>query len=261
MNLKTEPGATSGQNEPKSFTNAFLLQISVLALFALLVMIFAERSAPSAYRRLLINDPFLLTWIGAVNSISWLDEPGVLPLSNRIIIFSSMLLSFVVLPTFFLFGWRSRRLDQSHRVAAPSRSLGIGSIAYVFSMIATMFIAVVVGPLTVFQQMRHVSSCENNNARLLRYKVQHEIDVLTASAFQYRILPKAEGGGGGSYLGYGIPDTLARTEIAEYTAQVSADTVSYVAESAFCETDRMTVKLDPNGKTPVQLMQGNWGSG
>jgi|GEM_PF-2256629 hypothetical protein len=261
MNLKTEPEAISGQNEPKSFTNTFLVQISVLALLAVLVMIFAERLGLSTYRRSLTNEPFLLTWIGAINSISWLDEPGLLPLSNRIIIFSSMLLSFIVFPTVFLFGWRSRRLDRAHGVAAPLRSLGMGSIAYVFSMIATMFMVITIGPVTVFQQARYVSSCENNNARLLRYNVQHEIDVLTASAFQYRILPKAEGGGGGSYLGYGIPDTLARTDVAEYTAQVSADTVSYVAESAFCETDRMTVKLDPNGKTPVWLMQGNWGSG
>lgn len=260
MNLKTD-SEEPGQSKPTSFTNAFLLQISVLTLVALVVMMSVERAGSALYRTLLIDNPFLLSWIGAINSISWLNEPGMLPLSNRILILSSILLSLVVFPTVFLFGWRSRRLDQSHSTVKPARPVGIGSIVYLFSMIATMFIAIIVVPLTVVQQARYVSSCENTKARLHRYVVEHEIDVLTAGAFQYRILPKSAGGGGGSYLGYTIPEKLARTDEADYTTQISADTVSYVAVSAYCATDRIKVKLDPRGQTPVWIRQGNWGAG
>ncbi len=69
MNHKTEQEETHTKNQPQSFTDKFLVQISLLALVALLAMVFVERvgiGAQQPSRFALTDYPLALPWIAAV---------------------------------------------------------------------------------------------------------------------------------------------------------------------------------------------------
>jgi hypothetical protein len=264
MNHKTEQAETPTKNQPQSFTDKFLVQISLFALVALLAMVLVERIGIGAQRpsRFALTDyPLALPWIAAVTSTYWPDQSIFLPLANRIYMLSGILIALIICPTVALFGWRSRRLERAANGSSAARPPSISSIGYLFCGIVMLFVAIPVVPLAVLQQLQYKSSCENDAARLLRYYVQNELNHLTADAFQYRIVPKSAGGGEGSYIGYSIPEKLARTDNAEFAAVVEADRVVLTAESAFCSTDSIALSMDAHGQTGTWRYVGNWGVG
>ena len=264
MNLKTEPVETPAKNQPQPFTDKFLVQISLLALVALLAMVFAERvgiGAQQPSRFALTDYPLALPWIGAVTSINWLDQSVFLPLANRLYMLSGILIALIICPTVALFGWRSRRLERAANGSGSARPPKISSIGYLFCGIVMLFVGVPAIPMAVVQQVRYTSSCENDAARLIRYKVQNDISHVVADAFQYRVLPRKAGGGGGTYTGYSIPEMLARTDNAEFSANVQPDSIMLTAESAFCATDSITLSVDAHGYTGAWRYVGNWGAG
>ena len=264
MNHKTEPVETPMKDQERSFTNRFLVQIILLALVALLTMVLAERvgiGAQRASRSSQADYPLVFPWISATSSTLWLDQSGSLPLANRLFMLSGILIALIICPTVALFGWRSRRLERAASESRAARPPSISSIVYLFCGIVTVFVGIAVVPMAVIQQVRYTSSCENDAAKLLRNKVQSDINFVIADAFQYHILPRNAGGGGGSYAGYSIPDKLARTDNAEFTAVVKADTVLLAAESALCATDSITFSIDAHGQTGAWRYVGNWGSG
>ena len=264
MNHKTEPVETPTKDQPHAFTNRFLVQIILLALSALLAMVLVERvgiGAQRASRFAQTDFPLVLPWISAAMPTYWLDRSGSLPLAVRLLMLSGILIALILCPTVALFGWRSRRLERAAMGPHAARPPNISSIGYLFCGIVTLFVGIAVVPMAVIQQVRYTSSCENDAARLLRYKVQNDINHVVADAFQYRILPKNAGGGDGSYVGYAIPENLARTDNAEFSATPSSDKVMLAAESAFCATDSITLTLDARGQTGVWRYVGNWGAG
>ncbi len=264
MNLKTELVETPAKDRQKSFTNRFLVQITLLALVSLLAMVLVERvgiGTQRSSRFVQIDYPLAFPWISATTSTDRLDRSRSLPLENRLFMLSGVLIALIICPTVALFGWRSHRLERAANALPAERPQNISSIGYLFCGIVTLSIGICVGPMAVVQQVRYTSSCENDAARLLRYNVQHDINVVTADAFQYRILPKTAGGGKGSFLGYSIPEKLARTDNAEIAATVQADSVMLTAESAYCATDIITLSMDKNGQTGSWRYVGNWGVG
>lgn len=264
MNHKTEPVETPTKDQSHSFTNKFLVQIILLALVALLAMVLVERvgiGAQRASRFAQVDYPLVFPWIGATSSTFWLDQSRSLPLANRLFMLSGILIALIICPTVAFFGWRSRRLERAASEPHAARPPNISSIGYLFCGIVMLFVGIAVVPMAVIQQVRYTSSCENNAARLLRYKVQNDINHVVADAFQYRIMPKNAGGGDGSYVGYAIPEKLARTDNAEFSAKPSSDKVMLAAESAFCATDSITLSVDARGQTGIWRYVGNWGSG
>jgi hypothetical protein len=62
--------------------------------------------------------------------------------------------------------------------------------------------------------------------------VIHGIYRVSLNAYQYKILPKSFGGGGGSYVGYRIPDEFAKTKYGEYTATDETDSTLTISGSS-----------------------------
>ena len=55
-----------------------------------------------------------------------------------------------------------------------------------------------------------------------RSAIDNDLTNIAAHAYQYRIRPASMEGGGGSYVGYVIPEKMRLTELAEYRATVIA---------------------------------------
>lgn len=265
MNPKTEDIENSEKGQRRSFTNKFLLQICILTFLALAAMVLVERVALSRlqrYSRVQIDMPLALPWISAADATMYsLAREASAPRAVGLYILSGVLVVFILCPTVFLFGWRKRRLEQPSSIPPEDRPIGTSSLAYVFSGIVTCFIALAVVPLAVVTDVSQKSRCESETARMLRYNVSNEIDFIAANAFQFRLLPKNLGGGEGTYAGYKIPEKLARTDFAEYTATAKPDTLELRAESATCASNVITLILDRHGTTSQWSYQGNWGAG
>jgi hypothetical protein len=270
VSQKTEPTDIAGGEKQPFISTALLVQLCVIALVALALMVVLERVVMTGARArmdLQIDSPLVYPWITVGNTTLTAAlrgfegrVPGIL--SVKIYLLAGMLTVFVMCPTFYLFGWRRRRLAKMSGSFAPIRSLkDVSSIGYAFSGVVVFSVVVTIGPLTAIQMTQSASRCESDQARLLRYETTTELNFILDDVLQYRILPKELGGGNGSYLGYVIPEKLVRTEKAEYTATVNADKVVVKAESANCATNTITATLDASGSSRPILFEGNWGYG
>jgi hypothetical protein len=270
VSQKTEPTDIAGGEKQPFISTALLVQLCVIALVALVLMVVLERVVMTGARTrmdLQIDSPLVYPWITVGNATLMAALrgfegriPGIL--SVKIYLLAGMLIVFVVCPTFFLFGWRKRRLARMGGSFAPIRSLqDVSSIGYAFSGVVVFFVVLTIGPLTAIQMTQSASQCESDAARLLRYETTTELNFILDDVLQYRILPKELGGGNGSYLGYVMPEKLARTEKAEYTATVNTDKVIVKAVSANCATNTITTTLDASGLSRPIFFEGNWGYG
>jgi hypothetical protein len=270
VSQKTEPADNTGGKQQSLIPTALLVQLCAIALVALALMVVLERVVMTGARTrmdLQIDSPLVYPWITVGNTTLTAalrgfegGIPGIL--SVKIYLLAGMLIVFVMCPTFFLFGWRTRRLERMRGAFVPVRSLrDVSSVGYAFCGIVVCFMVVTIGPLTAIQMTQSASRCESDQARLLRYETTTELNFILDDVLQYRLLPKEVGGGNGSYLGYVIPANLARTDKAEYTAMVKTDQVTVKAESANCATNTMTATLDASGSTRPILFEGNWGYG
>lgn len=266
MNPKTDPVADRQGDQQPSFSNKFIVQIVLLTIIVLAALVLIERvglGGRSAYRsHLQIDTPLVLPWLSVTELSRGFDQEPRVPQPVRFYMLAGILLTFVICPTVFMFEWRRRRLQ---RIAgsAPRHagSLTWTSLVYGFCGALTLLVGAGVIPYAVLMELGNRSACDNNEARLLRSYVQNEILVVGANAFQYRLLPKTLAGGAGSYIGYGIPEALARTDHAEYSVTVKPDSIEFKAESAFSTTDFITVNLDKHGQMTNWMYQGNWGVG
>lgn len=267
MNQTTEPPKNSGQDRPPEFSPGFLALVCFLTVLVLLLILSVERIlAPKMlyYRQLQIDIPLVFPWITASNmSLMGYDTKALRLLDPaRLYLLSGILIAFVICPTVFLFGWRQRRLERMGSGSSPhGQSRRTVSLGYAFGLVVTLFVGVAVIPMNIVYELSNKSRCENDAARLLRYAVVNDLHLVTANVQQYRLLPKELGGGSGSYLGYEIPEKLARTDNAEYTATVKADTVQIRAESATCATNTITLEINKHGSTGIWRYEGNWGVG
>lgn len=264
MNQITEPSKNPGQDRPPEFSPGFLALVCLLTVLVLLLILGVERIlAPRMlyYRQLQIDIPLVFPWITASNmSLMGYDTKALRLLDpTRLYLLSGILIAFVICPTVFLFGWRQRRLGSGSSPHGQSRQTV--SLGYAFGLVVTLFVGVAVIPMNIVYELSNKSRCENDAARLLRYAVVNDLHLVTANVYQYRLLPKELGGGNGSYLGYEIPEKLARTDNAEYTATVRADTVQIRAESATCATNTITLEINKHGSTGIWRYEGNWGVG
>ena len=77
-----------------------------------------------------------------------------------------------------------------------------------------------------------------------------DLTNMAANAYQYRIRPTTMGGGGGSYVGYGIPPSLVSNENGSYALNgaATATTVSFTGTSAQYTTDTVTGTYGSDGK-------------
>ena len=270
MSQKTEPAKDPKEKRSGWFSSTFLMQLSVLTGAVLLLLPFLERyltTGARAHVEVQIDSPLVFPWITVNNTSLRYALRGIeasLPAisSVKIYLLAGILLTFVICPTLVLYGWYKRRLSRLPGASQPIKpSINLTSLGYGFSGVVVFFVVVATIPLTALQMTKAKSSCESDEARLLRYETENELNFIIGNLVQYRLLPKEISGGGGSYLGYVIPKKLARTDRAEYNVQVKSDTVVVKAESALCATNTITATVGPHGLAGFMMLEGNGGYG
>lgn len=86
----------------------------------------------------------------------------------------------------------------------------------------------------------------------------YHMNFLSAVSYQYRIRPKAVGGGEGSYVGFMIPQKMSSTHYGTFIASViSADTIRFVATSTV-KNGSVTAFLDRNGRLSGWIYTGEF---
>jgi hypothetical protein len=78
--------------------------------------------------------------------------------------------------------------------------------------------------------------------------IDYDLNDLGNVALQYRFHSKGTTGGRGSYIGFRLPEKLAKRQSGNYVATViSADTILYEAKWAFDTTQTIKTKIDAKG--------------
>ena len=96
---------------------------------------------------------------------------------------------------------------------------------------------------------RHVEKAETNRRKTEPVdSLIYHLNNLSAVSYQYRVKPKENGGGGGSYTGFVIPKGMKSTRFGTFSAKVaSADTIRFVATSTV-KKGSVSAMLDVNGR-------------
>jgi hypothetical protein len=170
------------------------------------------------------------TTIGNALEIFSSGHVSALPdLSARLGLLLGVLFILVLGPTLLFFGWTKRAQE---KIAETSPPMWRGStIMFVIGLIITLSMAIPVIPSSIIQRMvshdlRSAQAVQENKDLII-----YEIGALVVKAHEYRVLPKELQGGGGSYSGFELPETLASTPNAAYTVTVADKSVTIVATS------------------------------
>ncbi|MCX6135103.1 MAG: hypothetical protein NTU47_14920 [Ignavibacteriales bacterium] len=211
MSQKTEP---TGAGPATELSNTYLVSL-VVASACVLVLVFAgSRLLPNPLAAFHIEGagpvPLLYPWILAggqtiANGLTEFSGSSLAQAGNSIFITSllGILFSGVLVPTLTLL------LMGRHRSAA-------GRGLYLACLIVSVTLAVTV-PLTgyvaytVRLSLREAQAVQTN-----RDYVINELNTIAWKLREYRIVPKALGGGEGAVDGYVLPPSLAETEDATY---------------------------------------------
>jgi len=152
--------------------------------------------------------------------------PAEMSFEVRYSILGTLLAAYVIGPTLLFFSWRRIAIEPK---TSPMRPASIG---FFFGAILTgvyMFplLLMSVAHPTVASSMRSTQALGQD-----RDWVINGIFRVSLDAYQYKILPKSFGGGGGSYLGYRIPEGVGRTAYGEYLATEETDSTLTISGSS-----------------------------
>lgn len=258
MNLKTESGERPGQHEAPEFSRGFLWKIGLITIIAMVTILVA-----GALNMRISSRPFMSPWtfgseVALRNAFTdtggagtWVPTPA-----EQFFVLAGIIVTFVICPTVYLFGWRRRQSGSTSSVT--TRTLCLESVVWGFCGVMTWSIVILIGPVTLTQELSTASRCDAEASRVQRDGMINEMKLIGTDAFTYRVRPKDLGGGTGSYVGYVIPERLARAENGEYTATVSADSISIKGESATCATNTITATVNRSGQAYGWRYEGNW---
>ncbi len=255
MTQKTELPAP--ENAPELST-AYLGSLIVASLIVLLLVfggrlisidplaVFHVRSAGTI--------PVLAPWIGAAgvtiaNGLVEFSGEPLMPVDNafRIAGLIGILLIGIIVPTlvFFLMGRR-----EGAAVSAPVR--GIYLVAAIMAATFVVFVipmGVVAARVTA--SLKSAQAVQENKDHMI-----NDLNVVAWKIREYRIVPKALGGGEGSISGYVIPTAVGQTEDGTYSYTVAppetkgatgtANATIHAVSKLYPESG-MDVMLDENG--------------
>ena len=270
MSLKTDSDNDPNGKREGLVSTKLLIQLGVITLFALLLLMVLERfviTGVRLFQGVLIDSPLVFPWVTLgdpryVNAWAAIEVTFRANTAAKIYILAGIILTFVVCPTIVLYGWYKRRFARLSGVSQPIKPFGnLTFLGYAFCSVVVLFVVVTIIPLTALQMNKAKSSCESDEARLLRDQTENELNFIISNIVQYHLLPKEIGGGAGSFQGYVIPKLLARTDRAEYSVKVKPDTVIVKAESALCATNTISATVDRHGIVGFMMLEGNWGYG
>jgi hypothetical protein len=249
----------SQKTDTPEFAPGFLWQIILLTIVALCIVLVSRGTLSwnltGGSERDAVSVPVTLyPWVyGGGRTIAnglraFSGQPPVMaPIALRAATLMLILISMVVCPTLFLLEWRRRRLKDEAAAAGrpPLRMSGIMYILCGWITIVSGFglIPVAYVSETTTASLRHAQAVQGN-----RDEMVNELNFLSVNAAQYYILPKVIDGGGRNFEGYSIPEKLAKTEEAAYTAIDGKNTVSFHAVSLRDPSCTIDVQIDSIGR-------------
>jgi hypothetical protein len=88
----------------------------------------------------------------------------------------------------------------------------------------------------------------SNQAETNKLAIINDLNNLKSMAYKYRRRPVTMAGGAGSYVGFTLPTKLATNANAEYSLNVSANSITVLATSHIDPGNTITVVIDSDGK-------------
>ncbi len=169
-------------------------------------------------------------------------EPKEITSGEDIGILLTVLMAFVIGPTMLFFSWRRLSLTPKKSVLSPA------NIGFFFGALITSFylFGILVGAIIhpqVASSMRSAQAVGENRDMMIA-----GISRVALDAYQYRIKPKAAGGGGGSYVGYSVPEKIRTYAGGEYLqSEVNDSTITISGASLEYKGSEVRARYGPDG--------------
>jgi hypothetical protein len=249
MNPRINILETSKPGNSHEFGRGFLFTVIVITIVALAAMMASDRMMDSeestayAYRHFSVFPWIVATGKTIANGLAEFSGkvPEMPSASLQVTALAGLLLTFVICPTVFLFRWREKRL--SGNVLGRSRPLTISSLVYGFCQVITLFFAIGIIPFAVLQHSSQESMRTNHAIQSDKDRIINAISLIATSLRQYRILPKSEGGGQGSFRGFSLPVGFTQNRTAMFSVIASNDTASVEARSLGVPEASVSVRI------------------
>ena len=259
MNQTTEQ-PTTHRGSRREFSQGFILSLVALTGATLIMVFLFERGvwgniyvqeysfwSPARFGSLLF--PWMVAAANTINN--GLEEfsgrtPDVVAFGSRIAILTGLLISGVIGPTLFFLGWRER---VKQAIAGGQQKMWrVSTLVFVFGGMVTFLVAITSVPVSIARAITERSMKEAQAIASNKDMIINDLNFLADNARQYRILPKAMGGGSGSYDGFVLSADLASTPHATYSlASVEATRIKLLARSALYSDCTVSVEVDANG--------------
>lgn len=248
MNPKTEVAGAGTNDEKKSeFSPMFLRWLISLTIVTLLFVFFSDYIFARHEVRF---TPVPWTVAGGVVIEQGLDlfsGRQLVPISmeNKISMLAGLLAAFVFGPALLFFSWRRLLTGpKQSKLSPPLIGFVFGVIFLSISVLGTVASAIMAPQIAT--SMRKAQDLGENRDQVIGGMWRVSID-----AYQYKILPKNYNGGGGSYQGYEVPQSLQKLETNEFIAMSATDTsVTIMGSSTKYPGAGVQVVYDRQGKLP-----------
>jgi hypothetical protein len=250
MNQKTEGTESPNVQNEREFSPDFIRVLIALTGATLLLVFVFEYKFELPFDSQPMHVYFYPWVIAAGHTIAnGLAEfagrtPVIISVPVRLAELLGLLFGFVIGPTLFFFGWYYRRKDRASGTALPMLK-GSTVISIVGGML-TFAMAIPSIPIAFTQHEVSTSLRSNQAVQENKDQLIGDLNMIALNARQYRILPRNIDGGEGSFLGYGIPQSLAATGAGTYTAVVTADDITLTANSKLYSDCKISVHVDKN---------------
>lgn len=167
-----------------------------------------------------------ITISGGLDTFSGLPV-GPISDGQRAAMLIGLLLSFVLGPTFLLIGWKEWKAATTPKRWHPPALL-LGAVLVVSTAVPSMILAA--SQWQKFNTMKEVQNTARERDLMINL-----LHFVGRDARQFRILPQAMGGGGGTFLGYKIPADLMTDD--QFLCQVSEATDTVITLQAISTSD------------------------
>ena len=244
MNQKTE--------RPQEFSQDFITFLTALTVATLVFLFFSEKYLYNGSVRnvRLTMFPWVIaagqTIAAGLSDFSG-EAPETISSVYRLSVLGSLLIGLVLGPTLFFFAWRDRKTEESSGEAF--RVLRASTIMFILGGIIVVSVVMPSLPASIVHQvvsnnLRKAEAVQSTKDRMI-----NDLNTVAFGAVQYHHLPKALGGGDGSYAGFVLPGDLKKTANASYELVSTAkDDAQLKATSLEYPSASIAVRVDANGE-------------
>ncbi|MGB2869118.1 MAG: hypothetical protein WBD36_11750 [Bacteroidota bacterium] len=244
MNQKTE--------RPREFSQDFITFLTALTVATLVFLFFSEKYlySGSVKNVRLTMFPWVMAagqTIAAGLSDFAGEAPETISSVYRLSVLGSLLIGLVLGPTLFFFAWRERKTEESSGEAF--RVLRASTIMFILGGIIVLSVVMPSLPASIIQR---VVSNDLHRAQAIQATkdcMMNDLNTVTFGAVQYHHLPKALGGGEGSYAGFVLPLDVKKTTNASYELVSTAkDEAQFKATSLEYPSASIAIRVDAAGE-------------